>query len=160
MKSKYLFIAIFSVIGLFSCINEGITFEDNNAFKGEKWLREDKVSFDFEVKDTSRSYLLSAYVRNYNDYDYCNLYINYELQDSTKKVMQSALKDLILYNPKTGEPLGEVELFSNAQTGVYLLDSVRFSQLGKHTISLQHQMRNAEKLDKIQSIGVQVQLVD
>jgi gliding motility-associated lipoprotein GldH len=147
---------IFVLFLMVSCIDKNIVFEDDTTIEGKEWTRDKKLVFNVEIEDTTKKYLVSCFVRNHNDYEFTNLYINYALQDSSKKQLKSSLKDLLLYDPQTGNPLGKTEFFSNSQTGVYALDTVKFSKSGKYIFSLQHQMREIESVEKIQGIGLQL----
>ena len=77
-KSLVQLIAIIvSVVSLTACVDESILFEDSFVFDGNDWQRDSSVKFIYEVKDTSQKTLLSSYIKNQNDYQYSNLYINY-----------------------------------------------------------------------------------
>lgn len=143
-------------LGLVSCVDENIVFEENKSFDGKSWERKKAISFEFDIQDTTSFYLTSCHLKNLNDYAYSNLFLNYSIEDSLGNKLKQNVKDLLLYNPKTGEPLGDVESFSDAQIGVYQLDTLKFHQLGKHKINIQHHMRDLNSIDQILSIGVQI----
>ena len=162
MRNNSLFkliIISFTILSLDSCIDESILFEDTIVFDGNDWQRDSAVQFIYEVKDTSQKTLLSSYIKNQNDYQFSNLYINYSILDSNQNIVHQNVKDLLLYNPKTGEPMGNEEMFTDTQIGWYLLDTLKFKNLGKYTITLQHHMRDMASIDQITSVGVQVRAV-
>ncbi len=154
--AKALFTALAISFLLVSCVDDRILFEETKVFDGKPWQRKDAVSFVFDVQDSTQKHLISCYLKNLNDYQFCNLYIQYSILDSTKKSIKNEIKDLMLYNPKTGEPFGKEEMFTDAQLGLYTLDSITFPSKGKYTILLQHHMRDLSSLDQILSIGTQI----
>jgi gliding motility-associated lipoprotein GldH len=163
IKNSHIALLVLSLIftlGFTSCVDESILFEDTTVFDGKDWQRDSVVSFTFEVKDTTQKSLISSYIKNQNDYQFCNLYLNYAVLDSNKQIVHQDVKDLMLYNPKTGEPLGNEEMFTDSQIGWYALDTLKFKNLGKYTVTLQHHMRDMSSIDQITSVGLQIKAIN
>lgn len=152
---------IFGYVGLIiillsSCTDKSIVFEDNIAFEKEVWNRETPRKFNFEVSDTSSLYEVSYIIRNVHDYPYCNLYLKYNIKDKNDSIVSSNFQEILLYNPKNGDPLGKTEMLNDVQTGVYPFAKTKFKTTGKYTLSVTHQMRESESLNGLESIGIQI----
>ncbi len=98
---KYYYLCFF--LFLISC-NDARVFE-NQIDLGGYWTLSDSKTFEFDVKDSTKSYDITGSVRNQNKYIYYNLYIKYELYRGDSLLMTD-LAEVILFEPKTGKPLG------------------------------------------------------
>lgn len=90
------------------------------------------------------------------DYPYRNLYIKYQLRDSTR-LMEDQLLNLKLFEAKTGKPYGDhqSDLYSHQ---LILQDSVFFPQKGKYKIELKQYMRE-KKLEGVVSTGIRIEQI-
>ena len=143
-------------IALLGCTDKNIVFEGNTILSNDSWERKQPQKFSFEIKDTLAEYELSYMIRNIHSYSYCNLYLKYTLTDTTDKIISNNFQDIYLYNPKSGDPLGDKEMLNDAQTGKYPFARVKFPKEGNYTLSVIHQMRDSENLEGLESIGLQV----
>ena len=155
---KFIGLAISSIV-LFGCTDANIVFEGNTILKNESWNRKHPQVFTFEIKDTLLEYELSYMIRNIHSYSYCNLYLKYTLTDSDNNIVSNNFQDVYLYNPKSGDPLGEKEMLNDAQTGRYPFAKINFTKKGNYKLSVIHQMRDSESLDGLESIGLQVKKI-
>lgn len=140
---------------LFSCTEERY-YEDNHDFKDRIWNMEESVEFEIVIDSIELPYQIKLNVRNTMDYPYRNLYVKYQLKDSTY-LMEDKLLNIKLFDGKTGKPFG------NHQSDIYshqllLQDSVYFNEKGIHTIELKQYMREKE-LEGIVSAGIRIEQI-
>ena len=149
--------ALFSILGLailfFSC-TEDRYYEHNQDFEDRIWNMEETAEFEFEIDSIELPYQIKLNVRNTMDYTYRNLYIKYELSDSTN-LIEDKLLNIDLFEPKSGKPYGE------RQSDIYahqliLQDSVFFPEKGKYKIGLKQYMRE-KKLEGMVSVGLRIE---
>lgn len=156
---KYLFASLLSmtlVFSMFSC-------EDNSIWKGHEdikdgnWYIKQVPAFSFEIKDETLTYNVSYLVRNAVQYPYYNLYLTRELYDDKGKLLSSKLEELILFDQKTGKPLGEGlgDLFDHK---ILTLKNIKFPKKGKYKMLLKQYMRQ-DPLVGILSVGINVEKV-
>ncbi len=126
-----LFSIIFFSFLLISCTEERY-FEENHDFKDRIWNMEENAEFNFEIDSIELPYQIKLNVRNTMDYPYRNLYIKYQLEDSTS-LMEDKLLNLKLFEAKTGKPYGDhqSDIYSRQ---LILQDSVYFHKKGNYKI--------------------------
>jgi gliding motility-associated lipoprotein GldH len=152
---KIIFIAILSIV-VFSC-------EDNSIWKGHEdlkdgnWYVKKVPTFTFEVKDENQEYNISYLIRNAVQYPYYNLYITRELYDDKGTLMNTKLEEVILFDQKTGKPLGDGlgDLFDHK---ILSYKNLKFPKKGKYTIKLKQFMRQ-NPLIGIMSVGINVERI-
>jgi gliding motility-associated lipoprotein GldH len=149
--------AFYSIIGLafllISC-TEDRYFEDNHDFEDRIWNMEETAEFEFEIDSVELPYQIKLNVRNTMGYSYRNLYIKYQLSDSTN-LMEDKLINIDLFEPKSGKPYGErqSEIYAHQ---LKMQDSVYFPEKGKYKIELKQYMREME-LEGIVSVGIRIE---
>lgn len=156
-KSILYLLSLISLSTLFySCTDENIVTEKVTPISSD-WNRDDKLSFEFQIEDTTSLYDLSCIVRNSHEYNFCNLYLKFNILDDSNKVVLSNFQELLLYNPQSGNPLGKEQTLSDIQEGSYLLiKKMKFPRSGNYRILINHQMRDHQELSGLESIGIQV----
>ena len=135
-----------------SCGNSA--YESKVDFKNGYWLWKEPVSFSFSIDDASKKYDLSFFIRNSIDYEYQNLYIQYYLENSNGYVMTEKLHNVIVFDPKTGKPVG------NGMGDIYdiertFLSGFSFDSAGEYKLRLDQFMRK-DTLHNIQAIGLKI----
>ncbi len=150
---RSLFSIICCMFLLISCTEERY-FEDNYDFNDRIWNMEETAEFNFEIDSVELPYQIKLNIRNTMDYPYRNLYIKYQLKDSSY-LMEEKLLNLKLFEDKTGKPYG------NHQSDIYshqliLQDSVYFPEKGKYKIALKQYMRE-EELKGMVSAGIRIE---
>jgi gliding motility-associated lipoprotein GldH len=146
-----LFLILFSTF-IWSCSDS--VFEKKIDFKEGYWLWKEPVSIPFEITDAGKSYDLSFFVRNSIDYEFQNLYIQYYLEDSAGNVLTEKLHNLVIFDPKTGKPLGE-GLGDTYDIERTFLPAYTFSKEGNYNLRFDQFMRQ-DTLKNIQAIGFKI----
>ncbi|MEP1035480.1 gliding motility lipoprotein GldH [Ekhidna sp.] len=153
---KYLIIlAIF--ISFTSCDSSRV-YEDYNDMDEAFWHLDSIQEFNFKIADTTRSYNLLATFRNASSYPFYNLYFQYTLQDSVGNTLKQELKQVDLFDPKTGEPYGSGlgDLFDHS---FELETNYEFESKGNYSISFEQYMRR-DTLPFILSVGARVEFAE
>ncbi|RYU95821.1 gliding motility lipoprotein GldH [Emticicia agri] len=148
------------ISGIFLCFT--VLACDSNAiyksfidFKDTNWYVKDVPAFTFEVKDETIPYDIYLLVRNASQYPYNNLYVTRYIYGPDNKLINKELKQIILFEPKTGKPLGK-GLGDIWDSKVLSSRGYKFPKKGKYTIKLQQYMRQ-DPLPFIMSIGLSVE---
>ncbi|GAB2769503.1 hypothetical protein GCM10027175_03330 [Hymenobacter latericoloratus] len=118
------------------------------------WAVQDKPTFEFDIADTTQRYQVYFNIRNAADYEYYNLYVKQTLWGPDGKVISRRLHQMLLLDPKTGEPRG------NGTGDIYdhqilALPNQQFRQVGRYRIMLEQYMRQ-DQLRGIMAVGVRV----
>ena len=153
---KYLLILTL-FISMVSCDSSRV-YEDYNDLEEAFWHLDSIQSFDFEIKDTSRPYNMLITMRNASSYPFYNLYFQYTLLDSAGAVLQQELKQVELFDAKTGEPFGSGlgDLFDHSFP---LEESYTFDYAGDYTLAFEQYMRR-DTLPFILSVGARVEFAE
>lgn len=158
-KHFFLFIII---AGLCSCNDNNTVYEDIHVFEEAAWHKDSVQAFTFKIEDTSSAYNFIYLFRNTLDYPYYNLFVKYQLKDSTGNVQAEDMQEVYLFNHKSGKPGGEERFFTGKSLGnIYDhaypgLMKVHFRQAGTYTLSLEQYMRKPNPLPEILSVGLRV----
>ncbi len=156
MRKHFFYLPFLLVIATFtSCLDKARVFEENKDFEAKYWDIDSIPSFTFTVPDSTKLYNIYWNVRNTTNYPYRNLYITYYLEDSLGTPLSSALHDMTLFDPVTGEPYGDG--FGGIYEHQFLaLPQHKFSNDGSYQIKLKQYMRT-DSLPEILSVGVRVE---
>lgn len=139
---------------LISCDSSRV-YEDFNDMEEAFWHLDSVQTFTFEIADTTRKYNLLGTFRNASSYPFYNLYFQYTLTDSTGEVLRQQLKEVELFDSKTGEPRGSGlgDLFDHS---FVLEENYQFSNSGEYALSFEQYMRR-DTLPFILSVGARVE---
>jgi len=133
-------------------------YESYTELNGNTWPEDAIERYQFEVTDTSTPYNLYFTIKNGLDYPFHNIYVDFklvEIVDGKEKVITKALKEYMLFNPRSGEPYG------SGSSGWYdhellLQGAYTFQNSGTYEIRLQQYMRK-ESLNEVATIGFAMQ---
>lgn len=153
MKYSYLIILVV-LVSMTSCDSSRV-YEEFNDMDEAFWHLDSTQTFDFPIEDPSRAYNLAATFRNASSYPFYNLYFQYTIKDSVQNVLKEELKEVNLFDPKTGEPFGEGlgDLFDH----VFILEEgYQFPERGVYSIEMKQFMR-MDTLPFILSVGARVE---
>ncbi|AUC21384.1 MULTISPECIES: gliding motility lipoprotein GldH [Polaribacter] len=159
LKSNPFLIVLGSLLLLFSCDDKS----DFNLYKSidnDGWKANEKIFFEFDVKDTISPKNLFINIRNNNEYAYSNLYLITELvfPNETKVVdtLQYEMAD------KTGRFLG-VGFTEIKENKLFYKEKKAFPVSGNYTFNVRHAMRKngevkpIEFLKGIQDVGFSIE---
>ena len=119
------------------------------------WDVQQRPSFTFAITDTAARYNVYFNVRNAAGYGFYNLYLKHTLTGPDGRVVgQPLLHQMVLLDPKTGEPLGagSGDIFDHQ---FLALRKVHFARPGNYKVTLEQYMRQ-NQLPGIMSVGVRV----
>ena len=138
----------------FSCDSRKV-YEDKKDFPARYWVFNDPATFQFDIYDTESQYNLVLNVRNTAEYKYQNIYIQYYLEDSTGRLLERELKNIQLFHPVTGVPIGKgIGGFYNVTRN--FVENYSFPQPGRYSIRFDQFMRQ-DSLADVVSVGIQVE---
>jgi gliding motility-associated lipoprotein GldH len=131
-------------------------YEENTDLKSPTgdpyvWDVQQRPNFTFAIADFN--------VRNASAYGFYNLYLKHTLTGPDGRVVgQPLLHQLVLLDPKTGEPLGAGagDIFDHQ---FLALRNVHFARPGNYKVTLEQYMRQ-NQLPGIMSVGVRVVKAD
>ncbi|MDN3620898.1 gliding motility lipoprotein GldH [Polaribacter undariae] len=159
LKSNSFLIVLVTLLLLFSCDDKS----DFNLYKSidnEGWKANEKIFFEFDVKDTISPKNLFINIRNNNEYAYSNLYLITELvfPNETKVVdtLQYEMAD------HTGRFLG-VGFTEIKENKLFYKEKKAFPLSGNYTFNVRHAMRKngevkpIEFLKGIQDVGFSIE---
>ncbi|XWN34856.1 MAG: gliding motility lipoprotein GldH [Roseivirga sp.] len=129
-------------------------YQKTTYLENSQWPTETVLDFSFQVKDTTQTYDIVLWVKSTPDYPYQNLYVTYYLEDEAQQTCDTALENFILFDPKTGQPLGSG--WGKHKTHQFVLKKAhQFSHVGLYTLQLEQFMR-MEKLPGLLAMGIRV----
>ena len=132
-------------------------FKAIHDLKGSEWPIDSLHEFTFTIEDASKSYDIYYLIRNATAYPFYNLYIKRTLTDSTGKEMSKSMDELLLFEAKTGVPLGDGlgDIFDH-KFKIASLSNYRFPKPGVYTFGVEQYMRQ-DPLLGIMSVGVSIE---
>ncbi len=151
--SNAIIITLIGVITL-SC-NQHKIYDDYVEIDNSIWQEDTLASFEFTVPSDSINYSISYNVRYAEGYPFYNLYLTYYLEDSLQTPISSELQEIILFNKKTGEPLGD-GLGGVFDREVLIFNNMKFPYVGKYHFKIKQFMRIKE-LPGIISFGIKIE---
>lgn len=138
-----------------SCQDANVIFEENQSIKDGIWQREEPISLEFEVQDTSKKYDLYYNIRNELSYPHYNLYVTYYLHYPDGKKIDSLLMNILLFDKNTGKPFGKgTGGIRTHQLPAF--ENFKFSQKGKYKYVFKQYMR-LNPLKGILSMGLRIE---
>lgn len=154
MKNKplqWLMLAILSSLALSGCDGRRV-YESYYDFNEASWYVGDSVSFTLEGNETEPTIPVLA-IRYSDNYEYHNLYVRFQVSDSSTNVLKDSLVNILLFDPKSGKPLGKG--FGNKFTKYdTLMKNGHVPPSAKHVQLVQY-MRT-DKLEGLESVGLKL----
>lgn len=122
-----------------SCKEEGVVYNDFFKVDNSTWKHEDKISFNFNIADTTIAYDVYLQIRNTKAYNWANIFlfsdINYPNSRTRRDTFEFYLTD------QKGHWLGNKS--GNIIENEFLLfKSTKFPLKGDYVMSIQQAMRD------------------
>ena len=143
-----------ALLALSGCDGNRIT-EQHKDLPGGNWYIDSLASFSFSVTEPAAPCNIYYTVRSSEAYPFSNLYLTYYLRDSSGALLSTALHDLPMADPVTGEPYGE-GIGDLHDLRLLALKSVRFPYTGRYVLQIKQYMRK-NPLPGVEAVGVRVE---
>lgn len=155
IDSKTIFSLLIASILFLTACDEYRVYEENYNFEQKVWLVDTIPTFEFEIQNIDQPYNIVWNIRNTLNYPYHNLYLTYYLEDTLGRRISTDLHNMLLFDPKTGEPYGSGlgDIFNHQ---IMALPAYQFDTAGTYRIRLEQYMRT-DSLKDILSVGVRVE---
>jgi gliding motility-associated lipoprotein GldH len=137
---------------MFSC-NDKTDFNQYKSVDTEGWKVNEKVLFEFDVKDTILPKNLFINIRNNSEYEFSNLYVITELVFPNEMIIVDTLQYEMA--DKTGKFLG-VGFTEIKENKLFYKENKVFPVSGKYIFNVRHAMRKNGAIDPIEFLkGIQ-----
>jgi gliding motility-associated lipoprotein GldH len=137
---------------MFSC-NDKTDFNQYKSIDTEGWKANEKVSFQFDVKDTVLPKNLFINIRNNSEYGFSNLYVIAELIFPDETIVIDTLQYEMA--DETGNFLG-VGFTEIKDNKLFYKEKKAFPVSGKYTFNVHQAMRKNGAIDPIEFLkGIQ-----
>ncbi len=152
-KNSLIALGVIIASALFtSCSNEDIYFQKYTEVENATWNMDDAIAYDFEVSDTTAIYNFLFNLRNTNNYEFSNLFVDWELQSPDGRV-KTETAEFVLAKPN-GQWLGK------SISGTIIENSMLFLKKklpvsGKYTFTFTQGMREGS-LNNIKDVGLKI----
>lgn len=153
---------LFILFTVSSCTDENKfrIYEEYQDLGGAIWDRKDVLEFTFEITDVEKKYNIYYNVRNTREYEFYNLYVEFNLLDPKGVKVKSDIQEMYLFDPTTGQP-HKKSLIGGKIGKVFdhrfmCFKSHKFSQKGKYSFKVKQYMRR-DALPEIQAFGLRVE---
>jgi gliding motility-associated lipoprotein GldH len=150
-----LVVMLLSVVFI-GCKNENRIYDQYHDFDDRVWTITDTPTFDFVVDDNTIQYTLTGHVRNAVSYPWSRIFIQYDLYDSTGKVLKESLVTHYLFDAKSGKPQGSTGIGDIFDHEVSLIEDYNFPYAGKFSLKLQQRMR-VDTIEGMLAVGLRVE---
>lgn len=119
------------------------------------WQEDSILNFKFNIPTDTSNYDLYYNLRYLHGYPFYNIYVSYYLEDSLGNPISSDLQEIILFDKKTGEPLGEGlgDIFDRE---VVIFEDMKFPYTGTYEFKVRQFMRK-KQLPGVMSFGLKIQ---
>jgi len=142
------------LILVFGSCETNTVYTVTHTLSGYTWYRKDNLQFNFCIQDNTQPYDIYLLIKYAPEYPYQNLYLTYYIKDIQSTVLTTELKNYLLFEPKTGKPLGK-GWGRNKRHELILLKNYYFSTPGTYTVELAQFMRT-ENLLGVHTVGIRV----
>ena len=137
LKRNSFSIVLVSLFLMLSCTDKK-EFNQYKSIDNQGWKANEKVMFEFDVKDTISPKNLFINIRNNNEYAYSNLYLITELIFPNETIIIDTLQYEMA--DETGKFLGN-GLTEIKENKLFYKEKKSFPISGKHLFNVRHAMR-------------------
>ena len=146
---------ILASLWMLSSCQSNVLYSDTINIPDASWEDAQKISFEFDVEDSTTLYQLVARLKHNTDYAYENLYVNIRTVYSNGKIVEDPLS--LEMADKSGQWYGACS-GNTCTLDIMLQEKILFLPSGHYQIVFEPYMRVAPIVG-IQSIGLTVQRV-
>lgn len=147
-------VGILVLLTILSACGNNKQFEAYHTIEANSWKEDAVQTFVFDITDQNQPLDLYFTIKNGLEYPFHNLYVKYRLvkkNEDKDLLIAEGLEEFILFNPKTGKPLG------SGSSGWYdqeipLKKSFKFDAEGRYEIQFQQYMRKGS-LNDVAAVG-------
>ncbi len=151
MKKSFL---LYSIIGiLFFACDSNTIYQDFTPIGGQ-WYLQDTVKYTVSIEEVTNSLTSEVHVKYNASYQFYNLYLKLLVEDASNNLIVDELKEVILFEPKTGKPLGS-GIGPTFTISSEILSDLKVEKPGEYKYKLVQYMR-IDTLPEIESIGLKV----
>ena len=147
--NKCLYIFVISLL-LGACGDADIVYQDSKVIENNTWNKNEGVSFDFDIKDTTEFYDFYFNLRTSNLYEWSNLYMFVEI-GSPEEQFNIDTVEFSLAN-SVGEWTG-VSSGSIINNKILFISKKRFPSLGTYKLTFNQAMRQ-DNLTEVMDVGI------
>jgi len=142
-------------MAIITACNQNKIYDTYVDLENSVWHEDTLTSYNFSIDDARLlDYDISYNVRYADVYPYYNIYVKYYLEDSTSTIIKSELQEIILFDKKSGAPLGD-GLGDILDRQVLIFENFKFPADGNYTFKIKQFMRT-ENLPGIISFGLRI----
>lgn len=117
------------------------SYEKIHIIENEEWLRNDSLTFDFEILDSTELYDVFYIIRHKADFEYSNLWVSLT-QKSPTSAEVSRDDQLVLASNSNGRWIGNC-IGDICDVKLPLARNIRFNELGKYQVKVNHISRDS-----------------
>lgn len=140
-------IAVFLLV-LMNCSKPA--YHQNKKQINPSWFKNNPISFDFDIQDTTTNYTIDLVLNNNNHYPYSNIYFLTEFTNPENKTIVDTLEyQLALLS---GEWFAK-QAGNTFTRKLVFRDNIPLKKTGKYQLKIKHGMR-FDSLQGIESIGI------
>ena len=147
MHKRLVFLSLMALMFV-ACSSDANVFGEYKPIKNG-WDKNEKVSFEFQPKDTLNAYNLFINLRNDDSYKFSNLYLIVNLDFPGGKTVSDTLEYEMAI--PSGEWLGK-GFSSLKESKLYYKENVVFPTMGTYNIAIEHAMRKNGTVEGITSL--------
>lgn len=145
-----------TLIFLISCDSDRIYEEFKEI--NNSWPADEAAEFDVQIDSVSQQYNVDFHVKNQLSYPFNNLYFQVTIQNPEGQEVRKDLKEIILFDPKTGEPEGS-GLADSFENTLRIYKNLNFEKAGTYRFHIRQFMR-MDTLPAIERVGLRVAVIE
>jgi len=140
------------ILGLLSCGDSSVVFQDTHEMAGESWHKDSTVVFDFDIKDTNTLHDFYFNLRTTSSYEWANLFVFAEIK-APNELFNIDTVEFVLANKK-GEWNGR-KSGSIIENDLLFITKKRFPASGTYSLKFTQAMRQ-DQLSEIVDVGLRI----
>lgn len=154
LKHCFLFLLFFC---LFASCNSNVVYDENKTIDSKSWKADDKIFYEFDVKNTSSKYKMALNVRNTTDYPYNNIYFFMKTILPDGSITRTdTIECYLAYPDGTWKGKGSFNVKDNR---FWIAKNVEFKQKGRYVFKI-YQATSDSSLIGIRDIGLHIEYQD